>query len=144
MDFNKKIKNWEIEKFSLVWVEFGDVKHLFFEKMKFENIDINSCPYGINLKKEFGYRHMGFMVSNKLNETVAIVPLTEHKASDDKFTNLNIVLDKNDFGLNLEKKSTVKLDQLRFVDKSRVVSVEKLMVHKTLKGLLSNKIQALF
>ena len=32
--FNKKIKLTDIDTGSLVWVEFGETKHIFLEKMK--------------------------------------------------------------------------------------------------------------
>jgi mRNA-degrading endonuclease toxin of MazEF toxin-antitoxin module len=86
---------------------------------------------------------MGFLVSNKLNDTVAVVPLTEYKKDDEKFPKVNIVLEKNDFGLNLMKKSTVKLDQLRFIDRSRIVKVERKFLSKTLKNLLEKKLHFL-
>ncbi|XKG51328.1 type II toxin-antitoxin system PemK/MazF family toxin [Malaciobacter canalis] len=55
-----------------------------------------------------------------------------------------MILEKNDFGLNLVKKSTIKLDQLRFIDKSRIVKVEKKYINKTLKHLILKKVQDMF
>ena len=84
---------------------------------------------------------MAFLVSNKLNDTVAVVPLTEYKQGDDNFHDKNIILNIKDFGLTLSKKSTIKLDQLRFIDKSRISKVIKKITNKTLRGLLEKKIQ---
>ena len=42
------------------------------------------------------------------------------------------------------KKSTIKLDQLRFIDKTRIVKVERKLISKTLKNLLEKKIYSLF
>lgn len=146
-NFNKKIKYYEIETGSLVWVEFGETKHLFLEKMrkefKEESFNILDCPHGLNLLHEFSYKHMAFMISNKYNDTVAVVPLTEYKFGDENFKDSNIVLNVKDFGLSLMKKSTVKLDQLRFIDKTRIIKVEKKLISKTLKNLIEKKVQAL-
>ena len=49
-----------------------------------------------------------------------------------------------DFGLTLMKKSTIKLDQLRFIDKTRIVKVERKFISKILKNLLEKKIHSLF
>mgnify|MGYP003427245558 CR=1 FL=1 len=89
INFNKRIKYNDIETGSLVWVNFGETKHLFY-------------------------------------------------------INLNIVLDVKDFGLTLMKKSTIKLDQLRFIDKTRIVKVERKLISKTLKNLIEKKIQNIF
>lgn len=146
--FNKKIKLYDIEIGSLVWVEFGETKHIFLSKMerelKEECFDLNDCPHGLNLLHEFSYYHMAFIVSNKINDTVAVVPITEFKDNDARYKELNIILDEKEFGLPLIKKSTVKLDQLRFIDKSRIVKVERKFISKTLKNLLQKKIQSLF
>jgi len=83
-------------------------------------------------------------MSNKVNDTVAVVPITEYKVNDEKYKELNIILKEKEFGLPLIKKSTVKLDQLRFIDKSRVVKVERKLVSRTLKNLLKKKIQNIF
>lgn len=146
--FNKYIKIMDIEVGSLVWVEFGETKHFLYNKMKRElkeeSMSINDFPYGVNLKHEFSYLHMGIMLTNKFNKVVAVVPLTEYKDRDDDYPNTNIILEKNDFGLNLIKKSTIKLEQLRFIDKSRIVRVERKYINKTLKHLLRKKIQEIF
>ena len=68
----------------------------------------------------------------------------KYKHDDEKYINLNIVLDVKDFGLTLMKKSTIKLDQLRFIDKTRIVKVERKLISKTLKNLLEKKIHSLF
>jgi mRNA-degrading endonuclease toxin of MazEF toxin-antitoxin module len=145
--FNKKIRLMDIDTGSLVWIEFGETKHIFLKEMerqlKEECFSLKDCPHGLNLLHEFSYYHMGFLVSNKLNDTVAVVPLTEYKKDDEKFPKVNIVLEKNDFGLNLMKKSTVKLDQLRFIDRSRIVKVERKFLSKTLKNLLEKKLHFL-
>ena len=60
------------------------------------------------------------------------------------FLSDNIVLDVKDFGLSLMKKSTIKLDQLRFIDKTRIVKVERKLISKTLKNLIEKKIQNIF
>ncbi|MDX9742905.1 MAG: type II toxin-antitoxin system PemK/MazF family toxin [Arcobacteraceae bacterium] len=146
--FNKKIKLYDIEVGSLVWVEFGETKHLFLNKMerefKEECFNLNDCPHGLNLLHEFSYYHMAFLLTNKLNKVVAVVPITEYKDRDDNYHDTNIILNKNDFGLNLIKKSTVKLDQLRFIDKTRIVKVERKYINKSLKHLLLKKVQGLF
>jgi mRNA-degrading endonuclease toxin of MazEF toxin-antitoxin module len=148
INFNKKIKYSDIETGSLVWVNFGETKHLFLQEMerqlKENCFNIQDCPHGLNLLHEFSYYHMAFLVSNKFNDTVAVVPLTEYKHDDEKYTNLNVILDIKDFGLTLMKKSTIKLDQLRFIDKTRIVKVEKKLISKTLKNLLEKKIYSLF
>ena len=113
-------------------------------QLKEECFNLQDCPHGLNLLHEFSYYHMAFLVSNKFNDTVAVVPLTEYKHDDEKYTNLNIVLDVNDFKLTLMKKSTIKLDQLRFIDKTRIVQVERKLISKTLKNLLEKKIQNIF
>lgn len=145
--FNKRIKIMDIDTGSLVWIEFGETKHIFLKEMerqlKEECFSLTDCPHGLNLSHEFSYYHMGFLVSNKLNDTVAVVPLTEYKESDEKFQKVNIVLEKNDFGLNLIKKSTIKLDQLRFIDKTRIIKVERKFLSKTLKNLLEKKLHSL-
>ncbi|QKF81746.1 type II toxin-antitoxin system PemK/MazF family toxin [Halarcobacter ebronensis] len=146
--FNKKIKLYDIEIGSLVWVEFGETKHIFLKQMerelKEECFSLDDCPHGLNLLHEFSYFHMAFVVSNKVNDTIAVVPITEYKENDEKFKELNIVLEVNEFGLPLIKKSSVKLDQLRFVDKSRIIKVERKLVSRTLKSLLKKKIQNIF
>ena len=95
INFNKRIKYNDIETGSLVWVNFGETKHLFLKEMerqlKEECFNIQDCPHGLNLLHEFSYYHMAFLVSNKFNDTVAVVPLTEYKHDDEKYTNLNIV-----------------------------------------------------
>lgn len=148
MIFNKRIKLYDIELGSLVWVEFGETKHIFLKKMerelKEECFSLIDCPHGLNLLHEFSYFHMAFVLTNKLNKVVAVVPLTEYKERDDDYPEVNIILEKNDFGLNLMKKSTVKLDQLRFIDKSRIVKVERKYINKTLKSLISKKIKVIF
>ncbi len=146
--FNKKIKLYDIEIGSLVWVEFGETKHIFLKKMqkqlKEECFSLDDCPHGLNLLHEFSYLHMAFLLTNKVNKIVAVVPITEYKDRDDDYLNVNIVLEKNDFGLNLIKKSTIKLDQLRFVDKSRIIKVQKKYINKTLKHLILKKVQDMF
>ncbi len=42
------------------------------------------------------------------------------------------------------KRSTIKLDQLRFIDKTRIVKVERKLISKTLKNLIEKKIQNIF
>jgi mRNA-degrading endonuclease toxin of MazEF toxin-antitoxin module len=76
---------------------------------------------------------MAFLLSNKFNDTVAVVPFTEYKHDDEKY----IVLDVKDFGLTLMKKSTIKLDQLRFIDKTRIVKVERNLLEKKIHSLFS-------
>ncbi len=146
--FNKKIRLFDIEVGSLVWVEFGETKHLFIQEMerqlKENCFEIQDCPHGLNLLHEFSYKHMAFMLTNKLNKVVAVVPITEYKDRDDDFHNVNIILEPKDFGLTLEKKSTIKLDQLRFVDKSRIIKVERKYINKTLKNLINNKLKEFF
>ena len=146
--FNKRIKLYDIEIGSLVWVEFGETKHIFLRQMerqlKEECFSLDDCPHGLNLLHEFSYYHMAFVVSNKVNDTIAVVPITEYKENDEKFKELNIVLEVKEFGLPLIKKSSVKLDQLRFIDKSRVIKVERKLVSRTLKNLLKKKIQNIF
>lgn len=146
--FNKKIKLYDIEIGSLVWVEFGETKHIFLKKMqrqlKEECFSLDDCPHGLNLLHEFSYLHMAFLLTNKVNKIVAVVPITEYKDRDDDYLSVNIVLEKNDFGLNLIKKSTIKLDQLRFVDKSRIIKVQKKYINKTLKHLILKKVQDMF
>lgn len=146
--FNKRIKLYDIEIGSLVWVEFGETKHIFLRQMerqlKEECFSLDDCPHGLNLLHEFSYYHMAFVVSNKVNDTIAVVPITEYKENDEKFNELNIVLEVKEFGLPLIKKSSVKLDQLRFIDKSRVIKVERKLVSRTLKNLLKKKIQNIF
>lgn len=94
---------------------------------------------------EFSYKHMAILISNKLNDTVAVVPITEKKENDEKFFDYNIVLTKgNNFSLPLTKDSTIKIDQLRFIDKTRVVSVEKKYISKTLLHLINKKVQHIF
>ena len=148
INFNKKIKYSDIETGSLVWVNFGETKHIFLQEMerqlKKNCFNIQDCPHGLNLLHEFSYYHMAFLVSNKFNDTVAVVPLTEYKHDDEKYDNLNIILDIKDFALTLMKKSTIKLDQLRFIDKTRIVKVERKLISKTLKNLLEKKIHSLF
>ncbi len=79
INFNKRIKYNDIETGSLVWVNFGETKHLFLKEMerqlKEECFNIQDCPHGLNLLHEFSYYHMAFLVSNKFNDTVAVVPL---------------------------------------------------------------------
>lgn len=146
--FNKKIKLYDIEVGSLVWVEFGETKHLFLQQMQRELkencFELSDCPHGLNLLHEFSYCHMAFILTNKLNKVVAVVPITEYKDRDAKYHDVNIILERDDFGLNLVKKSTIKLDQLRFVDKSRVIKVEKKYINKTLKHLILKKVQGMF
>lgn len=146
--FNKKIKIMDIDTGSLVWIEFGETKHIFYEKMKRkfkeDSLSLHDCPHGINLKHEFSYLHMGIIVSNKFNKVVAVVPITEFKEHDNDYPELNIILERNDFGLNLIKKSTIKLVQLRFIDKSRIIKVERKFISKSLKKLLENKLNVLF
>lgn len=146
--FNKRIKLYDIEIGSLVWVEFGETKHIFLRQMesqlKDECFSLSDCPHGLNLLHEFSYYHMAFVVSNKVNDTIAVVPITEYKENDEKFKELNIVLEVKEFGLPLMKKSSAKLDQLRFIDKSRIVKVERKLVSRTLKNLLKKKIQNIF
>ena len=93
INFNKKIKYSDIETGSLIWVNFGETKHLFLKEMerqlKEECFNIQDCPHGLNLLHEFSYYHMAFLVSNKFNDTVAVVPLTEYKHDDEKYINLN-------------------------------------------------------
>ena len=94
INFNKKIKYSDIETGSLVWVNFGETKHLFLQEMekqlKENCFNIQDCPHGLNLFHEFSYYHMAFLVSNKLNDTVAVVPLTEYKHDDENYPDLNI------------------------------------------------------
>ncbi len=146
--FNKRIKLYDIEIGSLVWVEFGETKHIFLRQMerelKEECFSLSDCPHGLNLLHEFSYFHMAFLLTNKVNKVVAVVPITEYKDRDNDYPDVNIVLEKNDFGLNLIKKSTIKLDQLRFIDKSRILKVEKKYINKTLKNLILKKIQEMF
>lgn len=146
--FNNKIKLYDIEVGSLVWVEFGETKHIFLQKMerqfKEECFSLVDCPHGLNLLHEFSYFHMAFIVSNKINDTVAVVPVTEYKENDEKFEKLNIILEEKEFGLPIIKKSTIKLDQLRFIDKTRIVKVERKLVSRTLKNLLKKRIQNIF
>ena len=138
----------DIEVGSLVWIEFGETKHLLYDKMKREfkedSISVDDFPYGVNLMHEFSYLHMGIILSNKFNKVVAVVPLTEYKDRDENYPNVNVVLEQNDFGLNLIKKSTIKLEQLRFIDKSRIVKVERKYINKTLKHLLKKKVHGMF
>lgn len=146
--FNKRIKLYDVEVGSLVWVEFGETKHIFLKEMqrqlKEECFSLTDCPHGLNLLHEFSYYHMAFLLTNKVNKVVAVVPVTEYKDRDDNYPDVNIILEEKDFGLNLIKKSTIKLDQLRFIDKSRIVRVEKKFINKTLKHLILKKVQDMF
>jgi uncharacterized protein YifN (PemK superfamily) len=147
--FNKKIKLHDIEVGSLIWVEFGETKHLFLESMRRQTkencFEIEDCPHGLNLMHEFSYKHMAILISNKFNDTVAVVPITEKKDNDEKFLDYNIILTKgNNFSLPLMKDSTIKIDQLRFIDKTRVISVEKKYISKTLLHLINKKVQHIF
>ena len=67
INFNKRIKYNDIETGSLVWVNFGETKHLFLKEMerqlKEECFNIQDCPHGLNLLHEFSYYHMAFLVS---------------------------------------------------------------------------------
>ncbi|PLY10004.1 MAG: hypothetical protein C0626_06915 [Arcobacter sp.] len=113
-------------------------------QLKEECFSLEDYPHGLNLLHEFSYYHMAFLLTNKVNKVVAVVPITEYKDRDNDYPDVNIVLEKKDFGLNLIKKSTIKLDQLRFIDKSRVLKVEKKYINKTLKNLILKKVQEVF
>ena len=62
INFNKRIKYNDIETGSLVWVNFGETKHLFLKEMerqlKEECFNIQDCPHGLNLLHEFSYYHI--------------------------------------------------------------------------------------
>ena len=145
--FNKKIRLFDIEIGSLVWVEFGETKHLFLQQMqtqlKEDCFEINDCPHGLNLLHEFSYKHMAFLISDPHNDTVAVVPVTSYNTRDSEFPNLNIVLESKDFGLSLANKSTIKLDQMRFIDRSRIVKVERKFISRTLKNLIRKKLHTI-
>lgn len=97
--FNNKIKLYDIEVGSLVWVDFGETKHIFLQKMerqlKEECFSLEDCPHGLNLLHEFSYYHMAFLLTNKVNKVVAVVPITEYKLRDDDYPDVNIILEKN-------------------------------------------------
>lgn len=142
--FNNKIKLFDIDVGSLILVDFGESKNLFREKMhrnlKEDCFSIQDCPNGLNLNHEFSYIHMAIMLSNKLNKVVAVVPLTEFKERDNEYHDVNIILNVGDFGLPLIKKTTIKLDQLRFIDRARVIKVEKQRISKSLLKLIKTRL----
>lgn len=129
----------DLNKYSLVWVEFGNNK---------TDIDFNnekSFRYGLNLGHEFCYRHMAIVVSNDYKaDVIAVVTLTTYRHNDEKYPT-NIVIDTKKYGYIVSNKTTIKISHIRNIDKKkRVKKIEKSYVSKTLQYKINEAIRKSF
>jgi mRNA-degrading endonuclease toxin of MazEF toxin-antitoxin module len=118
----------DLNKYSLVWVEFGN------RKDDLDCDDINSYSYGLNMGHEFCYRHMAIVVSSEVySDEIVVVPLTTYKRGDENYPS-NIVIDVDKYGYMVQNKTTIKINHLRSIDKrKRVKKIIKPFISKTLK-----------
>ena len=68
-----------------IWWDKTSIFKADEKDLKDNCFDISDCPHGLNLLHEFSYLHMAFIVSNKVNDTVAVVPIT-YKEDDEKYS----------------------------------------------------------
>lgn len=113
----------EFHKWSLVWVEFGDIK----------KEDANPT-YGVNLGCEFSFRHMAIVVGYTTNDEHAVViPITSYKEHDEKYKH-NVIIEKSKYTYLVENDSTILVDKIRHIDK-------KLRVKKIVRSRIPNPLQ---
>jgi len=118
----------DLNKYSLVWVEFGN------RKDDINCDDVSSYSYGLNMGHEFCYRHMAIVLSHEVySDEIVVVPLTTYKRGDENYPS-NIVIDVDKYGYMVQNKTTIKINHLRSIDKrKRVKKIIKPFISKTLK-----------
>ena len=128
-----------LNKYSLVWVEFGNPKN----DMECDNED--TFRYGLNMGHEFSYRHMAIVVSNNFKaDVIAVVPLTSYRMGDENYVT-NIVIDTDKYGHMVENKTTIKIGHIRNIDKKkRIKKIIKPFVSKTLQYKINEAIKKSF
>lgn len=129
----------ELNKYSLVWVEFGN------QKKDLNCDDEKTHQHGLNMGNEFCYRHMAIVVSNYVkDDVIAVVPLTTYK-EDDELYPTNIVIDVDKYGHLVKNKTTIKVSHIRNIDKKkRIKQIIKPFVSKTLQIILKETIRKSF
>lgn len=129
----------ELNKYSLVWVEFGNNK----DDMDCYNDATHT--YGLNMGHEFCYRHMAIVVSNDIKaDVVAVVPLTSYRTNDENYIT-NIVLDVDKYAHMVQNKTTIKVGHIRNIDKKkRIKQIIKPFISKTLQLKINETIRKSF
>ena len=129
----------ELNKYSLVWVEFGN------PKSDFDIDDKRTIDYGLNLGHEFCYRHMAIVVSNNIKANiVAVVPLTSYKDGDEKYIT-NVIIDTDKYAHMVKNKTTIKVGHIRNIDKKkRIKKIIKPYISKTLQMKINEAIRKSF
>ena len=129
----------DLNKYSLVWVEFGSNKN------NFDCHDESSHRYGLNMGHEFCYRHMAIVISNEVKaDEIVVVPLTTYKDSDEKYPS-NIIIDIDQYAYMVQNKTTIKTNHIRSIDKKkRIKEIIKPFVSKTLKLKINDAIRKNF
>ncbi len=118
----------ELNKYSLVWVEFGN------PKSDYDVDNERTIDYGLNLGREFSYRHMAIVISNNIkNDTIAVVPLTTYKNGDERYST-NVIIDVDKYAHMVFNKTTIKVGEIRSIDKKkRVKQIIRPFISKTLQ-----------
>lgn len=128
----------QVNKWSLVYVDFGIPKH------HIEDLCFDKITYGVNLGSEFSYLHMAIIVSNIKDETIAVVPLTTYSKGDENFQT-NIVINDKDYGHMVQHQTTIKINHLRFIDKrKRVKKLIKPFISNSLKIIIRDRLSQIF
>ncbi len=129
----------DLNKYSLLWVEFGNKK----EDLDCE--DTRTYTHGLNMGHEFCYRHMAIVVSNDVKaDIIAVVPLTTYREGDENYRT-NVVIDIDRYGHIVENKTTIKVSHIRNIDKKRrVKDVIKPFISKTLQMKINEAIKKSF
>jgi uncharacterized protein YifN (PemK superfamily) len=118
----------ELNKYSLVLIEFGNNKN------KFDENDERTYTYGVNLGYEFCYTHMAIVVSNEVKaDEIAVIPLTSYKDGDEKYPS-NVIIDIDKYSYMLRNKTTIKTNHIRSIDKKkRIKQIIRPFISKTLQ-----------
>ncbi len=124
----------DFNKWSLVWVEFGNSKQKEDEP-----------HFGLNLGTEFSYRHMAIVVGYKLGDPHAIVvPLTTYKMNDERYKT-NVGISREKYPYLVKNNSTILVDKIRHIDKKmRVKKIERSFIPHPLKREIQKAMVFLF
>jgi len=129
----------ELNKYSLVWVEFGNPKSAY------DVDDERTIHYGLNLGREFSYRHMAIVISNNiLDDTIVVAPLTTYKNGDERYST-NVIIDIDKYSHMVYNKTTIKVGEVRSIDKKkRIKKIIKPFISKTLQLKINEAIRKSF
>ena len=133
------IKWYDLHKYSLVWIEFGNPK----DKLDIDND--KTYTYGINLGHEFCYKHMAIVISNQVTgSTISVIPLTSYREGDEKYLT-NIIIDIDKYKSIVDWKTTIKTSLITTIDKKkRIKKIIKPYISKILQKEINKTIQKSF